>query len=87
MSIILDPSYTYQLGAVQTDLITSVETLLIEAYLASGYIVASPDYEGPDAAFSPGHLEGMAVLDGMRAVKAFSSTLGLTTKNPMTVGE
>ncbi|KAK4570375.1 hypothetical protein LTR86_002455 [Recurvomyces mirabilis] len=81
-----NPSYTYQLGAVQTDLITSVETLLIEAYLASGYIVASPDYEGPDAAFAAGHLEGMAVLDGMRAVKAFSSTLGLTTTNPMTVG-
>ncbi|KAK5686456.1 hypothetical protein LTS10_002574 [Elasticomyces elasticus] len=81
-----NPSYTYQLGAIQTDLITSVETIVLEGYLKSGYIVTSPDYEGPEAAFGAGHLEGMAVLDGMRAVKNFRTTLGLTGTNPMTVG-
>ncbi|CAL5867108.1 uncharacterized protein PFLUO_LOCUS1320 [Penicillium psychrofluorescens] len=82
---ICDPSYNYQLGSVQTDLISSVEMFIMEAYLLLGYIVASPDYEGPDAAFSPGHLEGMGVLDGMRAVTNFNETLGLSA-NPMIIG-
>ncbi|KAJ5513504.1 Lipase secreted [Penicillium fimorum] len=78
------PSYGYQLGSPQNSLISSVELLVIEIYLALGYTVASPDYEGPDAAFGPGRLAGMGVLDGMRAVKSFKS-LGLTD-NPMVVG-
>lgn len=81
-----DPSYTYQLGGSQADLITSAELLIIQAYLLLGYIVVSPDYEGPDAAFSAGHLEGMGVLDGMRAVNNFHDTLGLSTASPMIVG-
>ncbi|KAL4892998.1 secretory lipase-domain-containing protein [Aspergillus ambiguus] len=85
-SINCTPSYQYQLGTPQTSLIASVEMLIIEAYLLMGYIVASPDYEGPDAAFSPGHLEGMGVLDGMRAVSSFHSTLGLDNEDPMIVG-
>ncbi|KFX89594.1 hypothetical protein V490_06919 [Pseudogymnoascus sp. VKM F-3557] len=80
-----DPSYSYQIGTPQTDLISSAEMLIIEAYLISGYIVASSDYEGPDAAFGPGHLSGMGVLDGIRAVKNFQ-TLQFSTPNPMVVG-
>lgn len=80
-----DPSYSYQIGTPQSDLISSAELLIIEAYLISGYIVASSDYEGPDAAFGPGHLSGMGVLDGIRAVTNFQSTLHLST-NPMVVG-
>ncbi|RJE19545.1 secretory lipase [Aspergillus sclerotialis] len=83
---ICNPSYTYQWGAPPTDLISSAEMLLIEAYLISGYIVVSPDYEGPDAAFTPGHLEGMGVLDNMRAVTNFREKLGLSTDKPMIVG-
>lgn len=83
---ICNPSYNYELGAPPTDLIASAEQLILQSYLLLGYIVASPDYEGPDAAFSPGHLEGMGVLDGMRAVSNFKDTLGLTTDNPMIVG-
>ncbi|KAJ5173130.1 hypothetical protein N7492_005723 [Penicillium capsulatum] len=85
-STICDPSYTYQLGAPQTDLITSAEQLILQAYLLKGYIVVSPDYEGPDAAFGPGHLEGMGVLDGMRAVSNFHKTLGLSTDKPLVAG-
>lgn len=81
-----NPSYNYQLGAVQTDLISAAEMFILQAYLLSGYIVASPDYEGPDAAFSPGRLEGMGVLDGMRAVGNFKESLGLSTDKPMIVG-
>ena len=83
---VCNPSYTYQWGAPPNDLITSAEMLLMQAYLLSGYIVVSPDYEGPDAAFTPGHLEGMGVLDNMRAVINFGKKLGLTTDNPMIVG-
>lgn len=83
---ICNPSYNYQLFAPQTDIISSAEQLLLQAYLLLGYIVASPDYEGPDAAFGPGRLEGMGVLDSMRAVSNFGSTLGLTSDNPMIVG-
>lgn len=83
---VCDPSYTYQFGAPQKDLITSAEELIIQAYLLLGYIVASPDYEGPDAAFGPGHLEGMCVLDGMRAVSSFHKTLGFSSEKPLVVG-
>ncbi|KFY14981.1 hypothetical protein V492_02303 [Pseudogymnoascus sp. VKM F-4246] len=83
---VCDPSYSYQIGTPQTGLISSAEMLIIEAYLISGYIVASSDYEGPDAAFGPGRLSGMGVLDGIRAVTNFQSTLHFSTANPMVVG-
>ncbi|EME38255.1 hypothetical protein DOTSEDRAFT_75726 [Dothistroma septosporum NZE10] len=83
---ICDPSYNYQLGAIQADLISDVEFLLLEGFLLSGYIVSSPDYEGPEAAFGAGRLAGMATLDSMRAVTAFKSTLGFTTSTPSIVG-
>jgi pimeloyl-ACP methyl ester carboxylesterase len=81
-----DPSYNYQLFAPQIDLISSVEFFLLQAYILKGYIVSSPDYEGPDAAFSAGRLAGMGVLDSMRAVVNFKDTLGLSTSNPSIVG-
>ena len=81
-----DPSYNYELGHGPTDLISSIEMLIIEAYLLLGYIVVSSDYEGPDAAFGVGQLAGIAVLDGIRAVGNFQSTLGLSSSNPMVVG-
>ncbi|KAH8702201.1 secretory lipase-domain-containing protein [Talaromyces proteolyticus] len=80
------PSYQYQLGNPQTDLIAQLEFLIIQIYLLMGYIVVSPDYEGPEAAFAPGRLAGMGVLDSMRAVANFKSTLGLNTTSPMIVG-
>ncbi|KAK8924293.1 Lipase 5 [Metarhizium anisopliae] len=84
-SSICNPSYNYQLGALQTDIISSLEQIIMQAYLLSGYIVAAADYEGPDAAFLPGPLEGMGVLDGMRAVVNFRAKLGLSD-NPKIVG-
>lgn len=58
---ICDPSFNYQLGSPQVDLISSVEFLLLSAFVQDGYIVSSPDYEGPDAAFGAGRLSGMAL--------------------------
>lgn len=84
-STICNPSYNYQLFANQVDVISAVEMLLLQAYLLKGYIVSSPDYEGPDAAFAASRLEGMVVLDSMRAVSQFSK-LGFTTKTPKIVG-
>ncbi|CAI7577098.1 unnamed protein product [Penicillium discolor] len=78
------PSYAYQLGAPQDSFIASAELLIIEIYLALGYIIVSSDYEGPDAAFGPGRLAGMGVLDGIRAAQSFK-TLGLTD-SPMIAG-
>ncbi|KAJ5302987.1 hypothetical protein N7476_009786 [Penicillium atrosanguineum] len=82
---ICNPSYNYQLGAAQTDIISSAEQLILQIYLLLGYIVVSPDYEGPDAAFGPGRLAGMGTLDNMRAVSNFE-TLGLSSTSPMIVG-
>lgn len=82
---ICNPSYNYQFGAAQTDIISSAEQLILQVYLLLGYIVASPDYEGPDAAFGPGRLAGMGTLDNMRAVSNFEA-LGLSSTSPMIVG-
>jgi len=83
---VCSPSYNYQLGAVQIDIISSVEYFLLQAFLLQGYIVSSPDYEGPDSAFAAGRLAGMGVLDSIRAVTNFKSTLGLSTSTPAVVG-
>ncbi|CEJ92810.1 hypothetical protein VHEMI08440 [[Torrubiella] hemipterigena] len=79
------PSRAFPLGSNPTTALAAGELLLIQIYLLSGYIVSSPDYEGPDAAFTPGYLSGMGVLDSMRAVANFADTLGLS-QNPMSVG-
>lgn len=82
---ICNPSYSYRLGGFPLSLVTSMEQFTMQAYLLSGYIVASPDYEGPDAVFGAGRVAGIAALDGMRAVVNFKDTLGLQDK-PMIVG-
>jgi hypothetical protein len=83
---ICDPSYTYRLLAPQVDLISSFELLLLQAFILDGNIVSSPDYEGPDAAFGAGRLAGTGVLDSMRAVANFRSTLGFNSDTPAVVG-
>ncbi|MGH7964151.1 MAG: lipase family protein, partial [Candidatus Binatia bacterium] len=79
------PSRAYKLGSNPVSAIASFEFLAIQVYLLSGYIVSAPDYEGPDAAFTPGYLSGMGVLDSMRAVLNFGDSLGLSD-NPMIAG-
>lgn len=82
---ICNPSYSYQLGSFPVNPLNSVELLEIQLYLLNGYIVSSPDYEGPEASFATGHLTGKGVLDNMRAVTNFRKTLGLSSA-PKIVG-
>lgn len=84
-----DPSYAYRLGTSNSSDVgdSDLEFLLISAYMNLGYIVNSPDYEGPGAAFGPGHLAGMCVLDSMRAVINFRETIGFTTDRPGIFGQ
>lgn len=47
------------------------EQLVYLTFLQRGWIVVSPDHEGPNSAFSAGIQQGKAVLDSMRAVLKF----------------
>lgn len=76
------PSFNYRLGANQTNVIVAIESLSLQTYLGQGYIVSSPDYGGPDSAFTAGRLSGTVLLDSMRAVKNFKDTLGFSTDDP-----
>lgn len=80
-----DPSWAYELGGPQNNTVIPEEFLLVQGYLLQGYTVSSPDYEGPEAAFTAGRLSGRVVLDSMRAVKNFRFLLGLNS-NPDIVG-
>lgn len=79
------PSYTYRVGADQESVIVTAENLILQAYLLQGYIVSSPDYEGPEGAFSAGKLSGTGVLDSIRAVKNFGKQIGMSSQ-PSVVG-
>ncbi|KAJ3494313.1 hypothetical protein NLG97_g4158 [Lecanicillium saksenae] len=85
---ICSPSYAWRLGhdpGAGKGTTDAAELLLIQVYLLKGYVVSSPDYEGPDAAFTPGYLSGVVALDSMRAVRNFGGTLGLSG-DPSIVG-
>ncbi|WFD35411.1 hypothetical protein MCUN1_002265 [Malassezia cuniculi] len=47
------------------------EQLVYLSFLQRGWIVVSPDHEGPNSAFSAGIQQGKATLDSMRAVLNF----------------
>lgn len=49
----------------------------IQIALGKGYFVAVPDYEGPLASFTAGHMSGYATLDGIRAVLNAADLYGL----------
>jgi hypothetical protein len=70
------PSYNFQEGSNNTDS-TASDVAQIELYLLKGWIVSSPDYEGPQSSYGAGKVSGYSVLDGLRATINF---LGL--KNP-----
>ncbi|KAJ9100464.1 hypothetical protein QFC21_003502 [Naganishia friedmannii] len=71
------PSYNLQFLAVQENLIVTVESFIVYSALAQGWTITIQDYEGPNAAFIAGRLEGRGVLDGIRATLQFPK-LGLT---------
>lgn len=49
----------------------------IKIALGKGYFVTVPDYEGPLASFTAGHMSGYATLDGVRATLNGADLYGL----------
>ncbi|RRQ28410.1 lipase [Rhodococcus sp. Eu-32] len=64
-----DPSYTLSGGA--TSPIATAEQGVIAGYLAAGYTVVAPDYEGEELEWTIGRQSGYAALDGIRAAQSF----------------
>ncbi|SNT15767.1 lipase family protein [Rhodococcoides kyotonense] len=73
-----DPSYTLSGGA--TSPIASAEQTVIAGYLAAGYTVVAPDYEGEELEWTVGRQSGYAALDGVRAAQQF---LQIPTSTPV----
>jgi hypothetical protein len=80
-----DPSYTLQGGnpGSANEEQTEAEESFIASYLASGFIVTIPDFEGPDLEWTAGYLAGYASLDALRATESYlklpaSTKAGLT---------
>lgn len=64
-----DPSYTLSGGSSSP--IAEAEQAVIAGYLAAGYTVVAPDYEGENLEWTIGRQSGYAALDGVRAAEAF----------------
>jgi len=72
------PSYTLQTGSKSKYAGTGdVEMLLIVGALNQGWIVNSPDWEGPNSTFIEGFQAGQATLDSVRAVLSSNSITGV----------
>ncbi|KZZ92816.1 Lipase, secreted [Moelleriella libera RCEF 2490] len=75
------PSYVFQFEASDSGKFgtigTQTELLLIDAALEEGWVVISPDYEGPHATFLANRAAGHAVLDGIRAALGSQGVTGI----------
>ncbi len=74
-----DPSYTLT-GNGGYSQAGTFEQGVITGYLAAGFTVVVPDYEGPDLEWTIGRQSAYAALDGVRAAE---STLGLPASTPV----
>jgi hypothetical protein len=73
------PSYTLQTGSDSKYAGTGgIEAALIAAALNQGWIVNSPDWEGPKSTFVDGFGAGQATLDSIRAALASESITGVS---------
>lgn len=62
------PSYSMRKGGdLGVDLALNYQQILFSSFLNEGYILAIPDYQGPQRAFAAARLEGRQALDGARA--------------------
>lgn len=72
------PSYTLQTGSQALYAGTGdVEMFLIIGALNEGWIVSTPDWEGPNSTFIEGFQAGQATLDSVRAVLSSGSITGV----------
>jgi hypothetical protein len=74
-----DPSYTLT-GNGSYSQAGTLEQGVITGYLAAGFTVVVPDYEGPDLEWTIGRQSAFAALDGVRAAE---SVLGLPASTPV----
>lgn len=72
------PSYAFQLRhETKGTFLTEAEMILIQFGLNEGWVVISPDFIGPEAAFLANQLAGSAVLDGIRAAISSGDFTGI----------
>jgi pimeloyl-ACP methyl ester carboxylesterase len=76
------PSYSMSNGTNGTNDNELAENSIIQSALAMGWLVAVPDYEGPDEQYVAGVQAGHAVLDGIRAVEHLRA-YHLSHRNPV----
>ena len=65
-----DPSYTLQ-GGNPGDSTAQAEELAIAAYVAAGFTVTVPDYEGTSLDWAAGQESGYGTLDAIRATESY----------------
>jgi hypothetical protein len=65
-----DPSYTLQ-GGNPGDSTAQEEELAIAAYVAAGFTVTVPDYEGTSLDWAAGQESGYGTLDAIRATESY----------------
>lgn len=66
------PSYTFREGGeFGTDLAATYQQLFISVLMNRGYIVNTPDYQGPNRGFAVGPMEGRISIDSVRAALNF----------------
>nr|WP_296774233.1 lipase family protein [Rhodococcus sp. (in: high G+C Gram-positive bacteria)] len=73
-----DPSYT--LSGHGNSRTASIEQAVITGYMAAGFTVVVPDYEGEQLEWTIGRQSAYAALDGIRAAE---SVLGLPSSTPV----
>jgi hypothetical protein len=77
-----DPSYTLQGGdpgsANQEQ--TEAEEAIIGAYVAAGFVLTIPDFEGEDLEWTAGQEAGYGTLDALRATESY---LGMAADSPV----
>nr|CAI51321.1 extracellular lipase [Blastobotrys adeninivorans] len=71
------PSYAIQFGANPQGIISQVDMLTLQSALNEGWIVSTPDYEGPKSSFTSAIISGQATLDSIRAVLKSESFTGV----------
>lgn len=72
-----DPSYTLQ-GGNNGDSTGQEEELAIAAYVAAGFTVTVPDYEGENLDWGAGQESGYGTLDAIRATEGYLGVPGST---------
>lgn len=72
------PSYAFLSGSSNATKSTQIEMAYIRTMLERGWYVMTPDYEGPNAAFTAGILSGHTTLDAIRGTLNSRNETGIS---------